>query len=384
MRIIDFANNKKSRVGGEMYKDVDINSLLRKGFSEKFARYFVSCIEDEKQNPLYDKAYGEWALSKGFLAMSAYAYGLNDENCRQFLSDYDYYRIWPINSWSRIWIDDKMTLKYMLDGTEYSAMMPEYYFYSTPNGLRELIDNPYKGYQDIQTLINVLKEKKELACKPNNGARGDGFFKLSFRDENLYINKDIVREQDIEDFVRVNPNYIFTEYLHPETFFASVSPLIHTLRLVTVNPDGNNPRIIRGHLRFATANHGETNLTNKNADNKADFNFMTELNINDGHIGNSKSVYFNRVVSTPRHPDSDCLVDYIIPNFSELIAMIHGISNRFFNIELMGFDIGVTNNGFKLMEINTHPGIRNMQLFRSLYEDDWVHEYFKRKIKAKS
>ncbi len=277
-----------------------------------------------------------------------------------------------------------MTLKLMLDGTEYSAMMPEYYFYSTKNGLKELLDNPYKGHQDIATLISVLKEKKEIACKPNNGTGSNGFFKLSYMDEILYINKDIVSEQDIETFVKDNPNYIFTEYLHPETFFASVNPLIHTLRLVTVNPDGNNPRIIGGYLRFGTANHGETNHMNKNADSKSQFDFVTKVNINNGHIGNSKSVYFNRVVSTLRHPDSGVLVDFVIPNWSGLSTMILGISNRFFNIEFMGFDIGVTNNGFKLMEINTHPGIKYMQIFRSLYEDDWTREWFKRKINARA
>ncbi len=82
-----------------MYKEVDINSLLGEGFSEKFARYYISCIEDEKKNPQYDKAYGEWALSKGFLEGSAYAYGLNDGKCEKFLSDYDYYKIWPVFGW---------------------------------------------------------------------------------------------------------------------------------------------------------------------------------------------------------------------------------------------------------------------------------------------
>lgn len=32
----------------------------------------------------------------------------------------------------------------MLAGTEYDALMPEYYFYSSSDGLRSLLDNPFK------------------------------------------------------------------------------------------------------------------------------------------------------------------------------------------------------------------------------------------------
>lgn len=58
-----------------------------------------------------------------------------------------------------------------------------------------------------------------------------------------------------------------------------------------------------------------------------------------------------------------------------------GVAKRFNTIEYMGFDIGITENGFKCMEINSHPGIGYMQLYKSLLADEFTEKYFKKKIK---
>ena len=46
----------------------------------------------------------------------------------------------------------------------------------------------------------------------------------------------------------------------------------------------------------------------------------------------------------------------------------------------MGFDIGITEDGFKLMEINSHPGHVLPQIFHPLLENDVVKAYFKDKL----
>lgn len=130
--------------------------MLEDGFSEKFARFYLNILEEEKNNSAYDSQFVKWAHSKGFRAEVASLYDINDINYMNFLSDYDYYRIWPINNWIRIWINDKLALKYMLDGTEYSGIMPKYYYYTSMDGLRTLVDNPYKNYiADTEQFIKV-------------------------------------------------------------------------------------------------------------------------------------------------------------------------------------------------------------------------------------
>ena len=140
------------------------------------------------------------AHEKGFFVDDAYIYGLNEENYNQFISNYDYCRSYPFNSWSKIWVDDKITLKYFL-GDSLSHTMPDYYFYVTPNGLRALSDNPLGIKQDAEALLEVLRLKGEIACKPNNGSLSTGFMKMSYENGVYCLNDKEASPHQVVDFV---------------------------------------------------------------------------------------------------------------------------------------------------------------------------------------
>ena len=67
-----------------------------------------------------------WTLRRGFWADKLNFYQLTEDNYRDYLSDFDYYRMHPLNKggYSR-WIDDKLTFKYIL--SKYNEFLPEYY-----------------------------------------------------------------------------------------------------------------------------------------------------------------------------------------------------------------------------------------------------------------
>lgn len=69
-----------------------------------------------------------------------------------------------------------------------------------------------------------------------------------------------------------------------------------------------------------------------------------------------------------------------IPNYDELKTSVLGIASLLNNVEYMGFDIGITDTGFKIMEINSHPGINTSQVFCPFYKNELVKDYFKNKI----
>ena len=142
-------------------KSIKIEDLLNDGFSRKFAGYYLNAVGNENNNSSFNREYAEWAHKHGFLAECAYSYGLNDNNVNDYLSDYDYYKIWPLNGWTRIWVNDKLTLKMMLAGSEYGDIMPKYYYYSTPSGLKALVDNPYQGGK-VEEFLQLLADVKEF------------------------------------------------------------------------------------------------------------------------------------------------------------------------------------------------------------------------------
>lgn len=123
-------------------KSTNLTDLLLDGFSEKYAKYYLEQAGENLNVPVYDKEYIKWALSQGFLADSAYWYGLDEHNTSDYLTDYDYYRIWPLNDWARIWVNDKLTLKHLLNSSEFGSIMPDYYYYTSKEGLIPLENCP--------------------------------------------------------------------------------------------------------------------------------------------------------------------------------------------------------------------------------------------------
>lgn len=363
-------------------KSVILDDLLKDGFSKKYADFYLNILKVENEQKVYDKSFMQWAHSKGFSAKNAMMYGLNEDNYTKFLSDYDYYRIWPLNSWTRIWVNDKMTLKYMLANTELGDIMPKYYYYTSPNGLRALVDNPYREeFADADQFIKLLTEVKEFACKPCNGTASVGFFKMEYKNDRFYVDNEEISKQDISDFLDKHSNFVFTEFLKPAGILGKINPQIHTLRIVTINKYGYDPKIIGGYLRIPNNPSFSANYITLE-ENHEEYNIFTDFDFETGEFYNAKKIYIDKVIDIDEHPITKVSLNGKIENYSELREKVLRIANLFNNIEYMGFDIGVTETGFKFMEINTHPGIGYMQLFKPLFSSEMVKSYYTSKMDA--
>lgn len=359
----------------------DINQMLNDGFTRKFANKYLRTINAELSNPEYEQNYVKWAHEHGFFAECAYAYKLNESNYRDYLSDYNYYLIWPLNRWQKIWINDKLTLKYMLADTQYDSFMPEYYYYNAEGTMIPLINNPYKDSNfTFKTFSELLKEVGEMACKPCNGTTSLGFFKLSYENGLFYKDDTEIDYNDLEQLIISQNNYVFTEYLRPNKQFERYSSKIHTLRLVVVNEDGCNPRIVGGYLRIPNSLSGSANYIVLTGDNIEKYNIFMDLDIESGQYGPGKLTYVNRVVDADNHPDLNIPLCGDIENYSLLKQIVIGVSKRFNTCSYLGFDIGVTNKGFKCMEINSHPGIKYLQIFRPLLKNEMTKNYYSQKV----
>lgn len=349
--------------------------MLKDGVSRKFASYFLNLIEHETESGLFSEEFLDWSHSNGFLAESAVAYDLSDNNKEFYLSDYDYYKSWPLNDWTRIWINDKLTLKYMLSGTEFDKYMPRYYYYRAKDGLRRLIDNPYSD-NSFESFFALLREKKAFACKPCNGSGAEGFVSITYRDGKYLKNGKTASEDEIKDFVENNPNYLYTEFIYPHRDLYKIDSKIHTLRVIVLNEDGNNPVIIGGYLRFGHNAQGTSNYLHTNDS----MNIYTGVDFEKGVFGNTKAVYVNKIESLDIHPDSGEALSGELPCFEELKTNVLGIAKRLFSVEFMGFDIGITDDGFKIMEINSHPGLTIPQMFHPYLSDERIKSYFEKKL----
>ena len=355
-----------------------LEDMIKDGCTERMANVFYSAMQKEKESQIWSDECINWAHSNGFLAESASAYNLTDKNMNEYLSDYNYYKLWPFNSWQRIWINDKLTLKYMLDGTEFHNLLPRYYFYVGADRIYALLDSRNKNKAEENDIVNVLKEEKALACKPCNGAASLGFFKLSYSEGNFFINDVQCGKEEIFTFIRLHTNYIYTQYLYPVDYMAKISPVIHTIRLQVINDDGCNPFLAGGYLRFGTKDTGAANLRNNEV--SAAFDYDVKIDLDTGEFGHAMAIYVNRIEDMPFHPDSREETKGKVENWKEITDAVIGIANRFNMCEYMAFDMCVSSGGIKIMEINSHGGIKHLQVRNPLLRDERSRKYYEKKL----
>lgn len=357
----------------------ELGTMLADGFAERMGREYLELLEQERIGGLFDERYMHWAHERGFFAESAYAFDLSDENVDDYLSDYDYFRVWPLNSWRRVWINDKLTLKYMLAGTEFEHYLPKYYYYAEDGGVIPLADAVDKPGMD--GFLETLREVGEFACKPANAELAAGFHKLSYKDgEYLLDNKPTDRE-GVERYVAEHPNDLFTEFLHPGSGMEKISPVIHTLRVITINPDATEPKLVASYLRFATGTGGDDSKANYFPPTEEGVcSYNLDLNLETGEFGHGKIVYANRVVESDVHPETGASTCSTWPHWEETRVMIEGVAKHLGPVEYMGFDVCVTDEGPKLIEINSHSGSKYLQLYKPFLADSVLGEYFRDKM----
>ncbi|WP_165248980.1 sugar-transfer associated ATP-grasp domain-containing protein [Adlercreutzia sp. ZJ141] len=362
-----------------MYDKNTLSALLADGFTERMAAEFLEMKEAEIASGMFDPTYLSWAHENGFFAESACAYGLSAENIGDYLSDYDYWKLWPLNDWQRIWINDKLTLNAMLLGTDMQHYLPEYYYYTTPRGFLPLQDS--KGVADVSGLIAILKEKGEVAAKPCNGTLACGFHKLEFVDGAFIFDGKTVSEDELVRSLQEMKNYVFTEFLHPAKPLAKISPRIHTIRAIVLNESGVNPELVAAYIRFAVGGDEDGHKPNYVPPTNSNiFSYNAKINLDTGHISNGTIVYANKVINAPQHPTSNALVDLTIDCWSEVVDVMKRMSMKFGACEYLGFDIGITDKGPKIMEINSNSGIKYIQVFQPLLTDERTASYYKSRI----
>ena len=345
----------------------DLSRFRQEGFTERMARSWLSSLEEERASGLYDAELLESVHGMGYLAGCACSYDQARLSTGAYLTDYDHFRLWPFNSWQRIWINDKLTLFYMLNGTQFGKYLPEYFFYSTPEGGLSAIP----PYSPSASLVDVVRERGDVACKPCNGTGSEGFFRLSFRDGAYLVNWAEVGAEGIERFPREHPNYVFTEFLLPEASMSRIDPLIHTLRTLVVNPHGTDPEIVGTYLRFGmrevAEKTGSANYTYLRT--AEDRDFVCHVDVDSGVYGDAKLVYATRIEDAPVHPDSLLEARGPISCWDEVRDLSLGIAEYLPLLSVLGFDVGITDDGPKIMEINSHPGVHYVQLFTPLMEN---------------
>lgn len=314
---------------------------------------------------------------KGYFSERIRCYKINEENrLDKYMPEIKYYKIHPVNGIFSKWIDDKLTIRYIFN--QYSQFFPQYYYQIFPGKVTKLIDCPQEYAPDIHGVIKLLEDKGMLAAKLFSGSRADGFCKFVYSEGIYFVNDKEISAQDLIKKIDGLDDYLITEYLMPYEGFNKIFPTISTsIRVIVIN-DENRPRIVASCIIFRIKKNVFSEKTYQNA-------IYCGVDINDGTMfGPCRYDTDKNIVYMPVHSDTGEEIKGRIKNWDVMKETLIRLSLDFPQLCYMGFDIIFTEDSFKIIEINSLPGLWHTQCFYPMLKDERNREFFKKHFEARN
>lgn len=343
------------------------------GFKGYSCSLMINAIKNDILNKNVPISTKLWAWKRGFTGTRVHGFDINESNYKSHMPDFDYYKLHPINGKYSSWIDDKLTSKYIL--SPFNEYMPKYYFHIKEGELLRLMDCPEDINSDIDGIIDLIKRDGDLALKLLAGSLGAGFYRLTYKNDNFYVNTKETSLTELKKIIESLKGYLVTEYItsHKEIRkIYDVTP--NTLRVQVIRDKNKDPEVIGDFMRFGTKKSGMLEIT-------AAGTIFTGVNIKTGTIFDANRLMDNKLESLVLHPDTNQNMEIILPNWSEIKQKVLDISDYIPQLSYLGFDIIITNDGFKIIEINSLSALTFLPYYFPFFENEYSKQFFIRKFK---
>lgn len=334
---------------------------------KRLSKRFLSDFYDFKA-PLKTKI---WAYSKGFLAESVDHYGITKENHQLFISDLEFNKTssYKNRRLSR-WFDDKLQTLFVL--APYKDYLPIHY-YSIVNGkIRQLYDFEKKHDNTFDGIFDILNIKKELIVKKTWGSKGTGVYYLQEIKNKYSLNGnflDLLSKDQLKTFLVNQGDILITEYIYAHKViqqFYNKTP--NSIRIITTYDPEHGAQVTGAFIKIGVKESGFK-------DNLVEGGILAGIKLNTGEIFNPVQYKNKKIFPCEIHPDTRVKISGHLPNWSFISQKIKEISNYLNNTPFLGYDIIITNESFKILEVNSH-GSTWVQIWYPFYENEYQKRLF--------
>ena len=312
-----------------------------------------------------------WCLKHGFTIEYYNLYGHDNlrENYKKYLSTKQYNQLHPINGMFSLWIDDKLTVKHVF--SKFDEYLPKYYFDIEDGRALRLADCPGTiSGEGFDGIVELLRQEKILAVKQLLGAFGIGFYRLEFKNGQYFIAGKESTEAEVRCLLKSLNYYLVTEYITNHEVIRSIWPeSTNTLR-VLIGSVNQEPILLRSFMRFG-------NKKSHGVDNAHSGGIEAIVDEDTGHVLFAVSLNADGYATKiNEHPDSGVSFDIQVPRWNEVIDKCKEICRDFPELRYWGFDIAVTQDSFKILEINSLSGLMAAQLKEPFLQDPKTRRVF--------
>ncbi len=381
-----YKSKKKNRINKNKVKPTIKKAIIffadkllmlfaRKGIRPYMQRLWVRSVLNDFLSSKGSIKRKVWAWNRGFLSFRIHQYGLNNDNYKEFLSDYDYHWLNRINNEYQKWINDKTTFRYVME--PFKKHLPDYYFSickkNNELSITKMPDCPDMYTKDFDGIFKLLEDKRKLALKSSRGTHGDGFYCLLFDNNKYYINdKEMTKMQIINFISGFKSPYIVTEFIEMNTQLKKIySKSVNSIRVMVINRNGYNPKIMQTYMRIGSSKTGYT-------DNIGYGGVCVNIDMDSGEMYKPEILVNHFYEDCEFHKDTGVKIEGVIPNWEIIKKGVFNICRWMPELEYLGFDIAVTDDSFKIIEINIHQDLHKVAHYSTE-----IKEFFKEKISMK-
>lgn len=343
--------------------------------SFRIDRFAENCVRDYNLDTEFSEEEKDWFYQRGYYSYQAGFCGMNRENYKNFISEFDFYapRTYIDRKFVKLF-DHKLQTWYLLQ--PFAKNLPEHFFYIKDKRiflLGNTVDIGYKKFF-VEDIFRLLESKKVLAAKACTGGHSRGFYKFELREGQFFLNRKISSREEFKNLLENFDDYLITEYCLPGKFFRDLigAENIAAIRAYLINDPEDGAQLTGIYVR----------LTTKAGEFAVDYEGTIYCGIDmSGKLFSpilrkgSDSVYLSEKIE--KHPDTGATIaGNVLPDFDDLKKLLSGICNYLVFAKYLCFDIIATDDGYKILEINSHGQVNLLAPFYPFLENEYNRKVF--------
>ncbi len=330
-------------------------------------REFSTC-----QSTLIPSKKQIWLWRNGFLTISGKLYDFQNYPPEDYISDTARSKFGRVNGQAKNIPRMKIVFHRLLEHN-YNQQLPEIYGIIEKGSVYS-IDGDVLSNNIHQWLDKITASHDKVIYKPSNGSKGKGVSVIHSHVEENFVDSSLVTEA-IDSYRNLSnsPQSLVTEYIQQATYSSNIFPdAANTLRILTLwDYKNDQPYIADAIHRFGTNK-------SKPVDNWNSGGISVDVDMETGELLRGVRLTQSKEVQhMSSHPDTDERIFGVnIPNWTKIIATVKKMASELRYIPMIGWDILVTERGFKVIEGNTRPSVDMMQVHKPLLVDKRTRQFF--------
>jgi len=289
-------------------------------------------------------------IGGGFLADQYALYNFAANDRWQYLSEFDWYRSRYINSPHNFMLNNKVTCSQLLRPY---VRVPKVLLVKT----RGRYINGDGTPPSESPVADVLALGGMLYCKPLSAGKGKDIWRLEATDQGLLLNGVAHSPEAVRALLNSRDNWYISENVEQGEYSSRLYPqTTNTIRFVVLK-DATTGCFAPF---FAVQRIGVA--ASVPVDNGSKGGLVAKIDMVTGELSSAQTLH--ALDAHDCHPDTGAAIKGVcVPNWNDIVHQVLALSDHFWWLHIIAWDLVLTADGIAVIEANTSTGVNIIQLW---------------------